>query len=98
MSDKSGHGLIEPPAAEAYGFLLVHPDLKGSIDAERMLVTLAPELEFWDFGSLLHIGNDTYEAKLNWKLAMDTFGETDHFHEAAQGYIGGVLLRRRSVL
>jgi phenylpropionate dioxygenase-like ring-hydroxylating dioxygenase large terminal subunit len=79
--DKSCHGLIELPAVEAYGFLFVHPDPKGSIDADLLLGGLAPEFASWDFGNLVYTGSDTYDMKLNWKLAMDTFGETYHFNQ-----------------
>jgi phenylpropionate dioxygenase-like ring-hydroxylating dioxygenase large terminal subunit len=79
--DKDCHGLIELPAVEAYGFLFVHPDPKGSIDVEDLLGGLALEFESWDFGDLVHMGSDTYDMKLNWKLAMDTFGETYHFNQ-----------------
>ena len=77
--DKSCHGLIELPAVEAYGLLFVHPEPGGSIDADALLGGLAPEFASWDFGSLVHVGTDSYDKKLNWKLAMDTFGETYHF-------------------
>jgi phenylpropionate dioxygenase-like ring-hydroxylating dioxygenase large terminal subunit len=77
--DRSCHGLMALPAVEKYGFLWVHPDPDGSIDAEQLLGGLAPEFESWDFGRLTCTGNDSYDMQLNWKLAMDTFGETYHF-------------------
>jgi phenylpropionate dioxygenase-like ring-hydroxylating dioxygenase large terminal subunit len=77
--DRSCHGLTVLPAVEKYGFLWVHPDPDGSIDAEQLLGGLAPEFESWDFGRLTCTGNDSYDMQLNWKLAMDTFGETYHF-------------------
>lgn len=77
--DKSCHGLIELPAVEAHGLLFVHPDPKGTIDVESLLGGLAPEFESWAFGDLVYMGSDTYDKQLNWKLAMDTFGETYHF-------------------
>jgi phenylpropionate dioxygenase-like ring-hydroxylating dioxygenase large terminal subunit len=79
--DESCHGLIELPAVEAHGFLFVHPDPKGRIDAEALLGGLAPEFDSWAFGDLVYTGSDTYDMKLNWKLAMDTFGETYHFNQ-----------------
>ena len=93
--DRDCHGLIALPAVERYGLLWVHPDPKGSIDAEQLLGGLAPEFESWGFGDLMNVGSDTYEMRLNWKLAMDTFGETYHFpvlHRAtlAQGFYGNV--------
>lgn len=72
-------GLIALPAREAYGFLFVHPDPQGSLDPAQLLGDLAPELESWNWQRLIHRANDTYAMGLNWKLAMDTFGETYHF-------------------
>jgi phenylpropionate dioxygenase-like ring-hydroxylating dioxygenase large terminal subunit len=67
------------PAEERYGFLWVHPQPDGELDLDALLGALAPELESWDFGRMGHVGEDTYDMVLNWKLAMDTFGETYHF-------------------
>ena len=78
--DKSCRGLIPLPAIERYGFLWVHPDPKGTIDIDTLLGGLAEEFDSWGFGSLVNIGYDSYEMRLNWKLAMDTFGETYHFN------------------
>jgi phenylpropionate dioxygenase-like ring-hydroxylating dioxygenase large terminal subunit len=77
--DKECHGLIPLPAEERHGFLLVHPDPKGEIDVDHLLGGLAPEFESWNWGNLIKIGKDTYDMPLNWKLSMDTFGETYHF-------------------
>jgi phenylpropionate dioxygenase-like ring-hydroxylating dioxygenase large terminal subunit len=77
--DRSCHGLIGLPAEERYGFLWVHPQPDGELDLDALLGALAPELESWDFGRMGHVGEDTYDMVLNWKLAMDTFGETYHF-------------------
>lgn len=77
--DKACHGLIPLPAEERYGLLFVHPDPKGALDVDSLLGDLAPEFESWGWENLLHIGHDTYDMPLNWKLTMDTFGETYHF-------------------
>lgn len=77
--DKSCHGLIELPAAELHGFLFVHPDPKGTIDELDVMGGLSNEFASWDFGQLVRVGGDTYDMDLNWKLAIDTFGETYHF-------------------
>jgi phenylpropionate dioxygenase-like ring-hydroxylating dioxygenase large terminal subunit len=78
--DKSCHGLIPLPAVERYGFLWVHPDPDGTINVDTLLGGLAEEFESWGWGSLVNIGYDSYDMRLNWKLAMDTFGETYHFN------------------
>lgn len=78
--DKSCLGLTPLPAVERYGFLWVHPNPKGEIDVDALLGGLAPEFDTWGFGGMQSIGYDTYEMRLNWKLTMDTFGETYHFN------------------
>ncbi|MCP5025726.1 MAG: Rieske 2Fe-2S domain-containing protein [Actinomycetia bacterium] len=78
--DTSCHGLIELPSEERHGLLWVHPDPGESLDAAALLgPELDAEIESWDFGRNRLLTTDTYDAKLNWKLAMDTFGETYHF-------------------
>ena len=77
--DKSCHGLIELPAVENRGFLWVHPDPKGIIDADELLEGLTDDMDSWDFGKLILADETSYDMRLNWKLATDTFGETYHF-------------------
>lgn len=78
--DRSCLGLFELPCVEQDGLLWVHPDPAGSIDLEEQLGTdLCAELASWNFGELVYLGQDRYEVACNWKLAMDTFGETYHF-------------------
>ncbi len=79
--DKACLGLIELPAEERHGLLWVHPKADGRLDAAELLAGLDQEFETWDFASLVHIGEDTYETPMNWKLAIDTFGETYHFEK-----------------
>jgi len=93
--DKACHGLIRLPAVERYGFLFVHPRPDGELDVDALLGGLAPEFESWGWESLINIGHDTYDMPLNWKLSMDTFGETYHFtalHKdtLAQNFYGNV--------
>ena len=77
--DKACHGLVSLPAQEHHGFLWVHPQPDGELDVDALLAGLSPEFESWDFGSMAFVGDDSYDMRLNWKLAMDTFGETYHF-------------------
>ena len=77
--DKSCHGLVELPAEEKYGLLFVHPDPDGTLDVDEMLGELAPEFASWDFSQFNFQGSTRYDHPMNWKLAIDTFGETYHF-------------------
>ncbi len=72
--------LIELPALEWNGLLYVHPDPDGAIDPSEMFPDdLADELAEWNYGELTYLDSDSYDVDCNWKLAMDTFGETYHF-------------------
>ena len=77
--DKSCHGLVELPAEEKYGFLWVHPEPDGALCADELVDGLADEFAAWGFERLVYTGEDTYPGEMNWKLAVDTFGETYHF-------------------
>jgi phenylpropionate dioxygenase-like ring-hydroxylating dioxygenase large terminal subunit len=77
--DPSCHGLVPLPAVERFGLLWVHPQPDGTIELDSLLGGLAPEFEAWPWDELVNVGYDTYEMRLNWKLANDTFGETYHF-------------------
>ena len=78
--DKSCNGLVELPAEEKHGILWVHPDPNGSFDLEAQLGDLAAEFDSWGFEKYIFQGNTTFEHQMNWKLAIDTFGETYHFN------------------
>ncbi|HUW04149.1 MAG TPA: aromatic ring-hydroxylating dioxygenase subunit alpha [Acidimicrobiales bacterium] len=78
--DTSCSGLIKLPALEWNGLLYVHPDPSGTIDLEGLFGDeLSAELAHWNFGELSYLDRDSYDVACNWKLAMDTFGETYHF-------------------
>jgi len=78
--DKSCHGLVRLPAVEQYGMLWVHPDPDGEINLDQQLGGLADELASWGLEHYKHDGDTTYQTPMNWKLAIDTFGETYHFN------------------
>lgn len=78
--DMACHGLLKLPAVERDGLLWVHPDREGMIDVDALLTpALADEIASWGFDELVHLDHDSYDVACNWKLAMDTFGETYHF-------------------
>ena len=78
--DRDCMGLRELPAEERHGLLFVHPDPDGTIDLDWLLGDwFNDEFATWGFDTLRPHQRDTYEIDCNWKLAMDTFGETYHF-------------------
>lgn len=78
--DQSCLGLVELPAVERHGLLWVSLDPDVPIDLDSDLGDeLSAELASWNFSELEYLGQDSYDVACNWKLAMDTFGETYHF-------------------
>jgi phenylpropionate dioxygenase-like ring-hydroxylating dioxygenase large terminal subunit len=77
--DRECNSLVALPAVERYGILWVSPDPEGAFDLDALLGDLGPELEGWDLGRCESQGHTSYPHAMNWKLAIDTFGETYHF-------------------
>lgn len=77
--DKASHGLVELPSAEGYGMLWVKPTPGGEIDVERCLGGLESDMAHWDLPNHVYGGSQVLDARVNWKLAIDTFGENYHF-------------------
>tara|TARA_Y100001970_G_scaffold158998_1_gene194432 strand:- start:53028 stop:54230 length:1203 start_codon:yes stop_codon:yes gene_type:complete len=78
--DKSCYGLKELPCLEKYGFLWVNPSLEGDINLDNLLGDkLKEEFKSWNFDKLILTNEEEYVTDMNWKLAIDTFGETYHF-------------------
>ena len=77
--DKKGFGLIELPAAERHGMLWVRPTPGGDIDVDAMLGGLEDDMAHWDLAAHSYGASQTIHADVNWKLAVDTFGENYHF-------------------
>ena len=93
--DRGCHGLVPLPAAERGGFLWVHPRPDGVLDMEAVLGGIESDLDTWGWADYVRVADDTYEMGLNWKLAMDTFGETYHFdnlhkNTLSKAYFGSI--------
>lgn len=77
--DKPCRGLIDLPAAERHGLLWVSADPAGSFDIDDLLGELGDELASWALDQSVFAWETTDQTPMNWKLAVDTFGETYHF-------------------
>ena len=78
--DKECRALVQLPAVEHNGMLWLSIDPNASIDVRSLLgEELDDEIAAWQLGELQLLTVDAYDVPLNWKLAMDTFGETYHF-------------------
>ncbi len=77
--DKSHYGLIELPAAERHGMLWVTPTPGDAIDVDRILGGLEDDMAHWELPTHHYGASQILRADVNWKLAIDTFGENYHF-------------------
>lgn len=77
--DCSDRSLIEIPCVEAQGLIFVCTDPEAKIDLRDHLGQLQPDLAGWEFERLHPVTSRVIEPKINWKLALDTFGEGYHF-------------------
>ena len=97
--DPSCRGLIELPAMEKHGFLWVGMNPDVSINADSLFEGLEDDLTHWGWDQYAFIGEQSFDMRLNWKLATDTFGETYHFkrlhrNTLAKSFHGDVLSYR----
>ena len=76
---KEDFGLIELPAAEKHGMLWVKPTPGGAVDVDAALGGLADDMRHWKLPEHSHAASQVLRADVNWKLAIDTFGENYHF-------------------
>jgi phenylpropionate dioxygenase-like ring-hydroxylating dioxygenase large terminal subunit len=96
--DRDCLGLRPLAAEERHGLLFVHPDPDATIDLDHLLGDwFNDEFPTWNFGGMRPLTRDAYDTACNWKLAMDTFGETYHFsvlhrNTLANGFHGNVQL------
>jgi phenylpropionate dioxygenase-like ring-hydroxylating dioxygenase large terminal subunit len=77
--DKTTHGLLELPVAEAYGLIFVRSDPNGApFTVDDALQGAETELADFGLGRYVHIETRSHEWQMNWKLVMDTFTEPYH--------------------
>ncbi len=78
--DRECRSLVALPAVERHGLLWVSSDPGGTLDVDALLGDLGPELASWGLERCVRHGDTRYDHAMNWKLAIDTFGETYHFN------------------
>ena len=77
--DRDSLGLLRVPVTEWNGMIFVVPRAgDDAIDMEALLGAFAPEIAQIDFASAKAVATTRLEAGANWKMAVDTFGESYH--------------------
>ena len=85
--------LIALPCAEMYGTLWVRPTQGNPIDEDECLAGLQDDLVHWKLSDYPFAATSVIDARINWKLGLDTFGEvyhmnTLHAETAAKEWLG----------
>lgn len=77
-AERATHGLTRLPVAEKHGLIWVSPDPKATIDVDALLGGLSTDLAAFGLDTYHHYETRVLRRKMNWKLGVDTFGETYH--------------------
>ena len=88
--DRACNSLVALPCVERHGLLWVSANPEGTFDIDELLGDLGEELAGWNLGEAVQEWETAYETPMNWKLAIDTFGETYHFGALHRDTLGQV--------
>ena len=72
--------LVALPSAEMYGTLWVRPTEGDPIDVDECLAGLQDDLIHWKLSDHPHAGMQVIDARINWKLGLDSYGEIYHLN------------------
>ena len=72
--------LIALPSAEMYGTLWVRPSQGDPLDEDECLAGLQNDLVHWKLSEHPHAGQQVIDARINWKLGVDSYGEIYHLN------------------
>jgi len=95
-ADRATHGLRALPVVEKYGMIWVGLEPGMNVDVEAMLAGLGPDLDAYDFGAYHHYETRILRRQMNWKLAVDTFGETYHLQHLHPSTVSPLFLSNRA--
>jgi phenylpropionate dioxygenase-like ring-hydroxylating dioxygenase large terminal subunit len=77
-ADRATHGLRPLSVAEKYGMIWVAPNPDTRFEVDALVGGLGTDLAAYNLDSYHHYETRILRQKMNWKLAVDTFGETYH--------------------
>ncbi len=77
-ADRATHGLKPLPVVEKYGMIWAAANPQAHFDVDELLGGLGVDLAAYNLDTYHHYETRVLRRKMNWKLAVDTFGETYH--------------------
>lgn len=89
--DRADFGLHPLPAAEKYGMVWVAPRVDAPFDLDEHLGDLGPELAGYHLEDYHYYESRPLAYRMNWKIAVDTFGESYHFKTLHPNTVGPIL-------
>ena len=75
-----GLALVELPSAEMHGTLWVRPSRGDPPAEDECLAGLQDDLVHWKLSDHPHAGQQVIDARMNWKLGIDSYGEIYHLN------------------
>ena len=72
--------LIALPSAELHGTLWVRPTQGDPVDEDECLAGLQDDLVHWNLSDHPVAGRQVIDARMNWKLGIDSYGEIYHLN------------------
>ena len=84
--------LLELPSAELYGTLWVRPIQGDPIIEEECLGGLQDDFGNWNLPDHPYIGMQIIDARMNWKLVIDSYGEIYHLNVLHKETIGDAVI------
>ncbi len=94
--DRNTHGLRALPVVEKYGMIWVGTRPGMALDIDRLLAGLDDDLASYNLDSYHHYETRTLTREMNWKLAVDTFGETYHLRYLHHDTISDLFYNNRA--
>lgn len=95
-AERATHGLRPLPVAEKYGFIWAGAQPGMRIDVEAMLGGVGADLASYGLDTYHHYETRVLRRQMNWKLGVDTFGETYHLRHLHPDTVGPLFYTNRA--
>lgn len=77
--ERSETGLVELPTEERHGLIWAVLTTGAPLDLDAHLGPLGADLELWGMAGFRYLKDREFEARANWKSALEAFAESYHF-------------------
>jgi phenylpropionate dioxygenase-like ring-hydroxylating dioxygenase large terminal subunit len=95
-AERATHGLRGLPVIEKHGMIWVGTRPGMALDVDFLLDGAADDLDAYGLQSYHHYETRVLRREMNWKLAVDTFGETYHLQHLHPGTVSPLFHSNRA--